>query len=133
MNIVHLIGNLGADPEIWHTDAGYKIASLSLATNKRWKDKTSGEKKEYTEWHRIAVVSDALTLIVEQYAKKGSKLAVTGELRTHKWTDNDGIDRYTTEIIVGQFGGQIHLLDKRDSSTTPPPAGGGFDDDEIPF
>ena len=131
MNIVHLIGNLGADPEIRHSNDGHKFANLSLATNKKWKDKQSGEKKEYTEWHRIAIVSDALAGIVESYCKKGSKLAITGELRTRKWQDKDGNDKYTTEVIVGQFGGQIELLDSKDGNG-PPPAGTDLDD-EIPF
>ena len=132
MNVVHLIGNLGRDPEIRHTDAGNKIASLSLATSKHWKDKQTGEKKEYTEWHRIGIVSDSLSVVAENYLKKGSKVAITGELRTRKWTDKDGVDRWTTEIIVGQFGGQMQMLDSREGGGTPPPAGDDFDD-EIPF
>ncbi|MFC7050678.1 single-stranded DNA-binding protein [Emcibacter nanhaiensis] len=132
MNIVHLIGNLGADPEIRHTQDGHRIASLSLATNKSWKDKLTGERKEHTEWHRVTIVSDALAGVAQNYCKKGGKIAITGELRTRKWTDNNDIERYSTEIIVGQFGGRLELLDKREGGGTPPPAGGDMDD-EIPF
>ncbi len=148
LNKVTLIGNVGQDPDIRSTDSGKEIATLSLATSERWKDKSSGEKKEKTEWHRIVVFNEGLVKIVKSYVKKGSRLYIEGALATRKWTDKDGVERYTTEILLN-FGATLHLLDKKDSTDRPPPASSdsyGGDtrppathgnnnmmDDEIPF
>jgi single-strand DNA-binding protein len=113
LNKVQLIGNLGADPEIRAMTNGRNVASLSLATSESWKDKTTGERKEKTEWHRVIVMNDNLVKVIENYTRKGSKLYVEGSLQTRKWTDKEGQDRYTTEIVLGAFNGQIVLLDGR--------------------
>lgn len=113
LNKVTLIGNLGADPDIRAMTSGRNAASLSLATSESWKDKTTGERKEKTEWHRVVVMNEKLVKLVENYTRKGSKLYVEGSLQTRKWTDKEGQDRYTTEIVLGAFNGRIVLLDGR--------------------
>jgi single-strand DNA-binding protein len=118
VNKAILVGNLGADPEIRTGSSGRQIASFSLATNKRWTDRTTGEKNQSTEWHRVAVFAEGLVKIVSDYARKGSRLYVEGEIRTRKWTDRGGIERYTTEIVVDNFSGMIVLLDRKE--TVPP-------------
>ncbi len=120
VNKVIIIGNVGKDPEIRQMQDGFKIANFSIATSESWKDKNSGERKEKTEWHRIVVMNERLSEIVEKYVRKGSKLYVEGQLQTRKWTDQSGMDRYTTEVVIGRFKGEITLLDSRNS-------GGGFD------
>ena len=110
INKVILIGNVGTDPEIRNTNDGREIASFSLATSESWKDKNSGEKKEKTEWHRLVVFSQGLVGIVKNYVKKGSKLYIEGQLQTRKWTDKDGADKYTTEIVLQGFNSTIQLL-----------------------
>ncbi len=112
INKVVLVGNLGRDPEIRHTNNGKKIASFSVATSDVWKD-ANGERQEKTEWHRIVVFNPSTADFVERYLKKGSKVYVEGSLQTRKWTDNSGQDKYTTEIVVGNFKGEIVLLDGR--------------------
>jgi single-strand DNA-binding protein len=109
LNKVTLIGNLGKDPEIRSTSDGQEIANFSLATTERWKDKNTGDKKEKTEWHKI-VVFNSLVNIVKNYVKKGTKLYVEGQLQTRKWTDNNGIDKYTTEIILQNFNSNLQIL-----------------------
>ena len=111
VNKVILIGNLGADPEIKSFQNGGKIANLRIATSKRWKDRQSGEAKEATEWHSVVINGDGLVGVVERYLKKGSKIYVEGELRTRKWQDRDGNDKYTTEIVVAGMGGSLTMLD----------------------
>lgn len=120
VNKVIIIGNVGKDPEIRQMQDGFKIANFSIATSESWKDKNTGERKEKTEWHRIAVMNERLSEIVEKYVRKGSKLYVEGQLQTRKWTDQSGMDRYTTEVVIGRFKGEITMLDSRNS-------GGGFD------
>tara|TARA_S200002703_G_scaffold148154_1_gene144560 strand:- start:1026 stop:1397 length:372 start_codon:yes stop_codon:yes gene_type:complete len=114
VNRVILIGNLGKSPDIRQTSDGRELANISLATTERWKDKNTGEKKEKTEWHNIVVFSQGLVNVVKNYVKKGSKLYVEGQLQTKKWTDNNGVDKYTTEIVLQNFNSSLLILDKID-------------------
>ena len=111
INKVILVGNVGRDPEIRATQDGREIASITLATSESWKDKSSGERKERTEWHRIVVFADGLVNIIKNYVKKGSKLYIEGALQTRKWVDNTGVERYTTEIVLQGFGAVLLMLD----------------------
>lgn len=113
VNKVILVGNLGADPEIRTTQDGRKIANFSLATSESWKDKNTGERKSKSEWHRVAVFSEGLVKIVESYVKKGSKIYVEGKLQTRKWTDNNGVEKYSTEVVLQGFNATITLLDSK--------------------
>lgn len=113
VNKVMLLGHVGKDPEIRTTQAGNRIATVSLATSQSWKDKATGEKKQTTQWHRIAIFNEAVVNIVDSYVKKGSKLFVEGQLETRKWTDDKGIERYATEVTIRPYRGGITLLDKR--------------------
>ena len=117
VNKVILLGNLGRDPEIRSMQSGSKMASFSIATSKRWKDKNTQEQKEKTSWHNIVVFGDGLVDIVEKYVKKGSKIYVEGELQTRKWQDQDGKDRYTTEVVLQGYNCNLTLLDSRNQST----------------
>jgi single-strand DNA-binding protein len=117
MNRVTLIGNVGKDPEIKSFQNGGKVANLSIATSETWKDKTTGERKEKTEWHNVAVFQDGLTGIVEQYVRKGSKIMIEGKLQTRKWQDQAGNDRYSTEIVLQGPGAVIILLDGKTGDT----------------
>lgn len=144
INKVILVGNIGQDPEIRTTSDGREIANFSLATTESWKDKMSGEKREKTEWHRVVIFSQGLVGIVKNYVKKGSKLYLEGSLQTRKWTDKDGVEKYTTEIVLQNFSSTLQILDSRNASS------GGYSapasnaapsndipveesDDEIPF
>ncbi len=118
VNKVILIGNLGADPEIKSFQNGGKIANLRIATSENWKDRATGERKERTEWHSVVIQSEGLVGVVERFLKKGSKIYIEGQLRTRKWQDRDGNDRYTTEVSVGGMGGVLTMLDGA-------PGGGG--------
>lgn len=144
INKAILIGNLGADPEVRSFQNGGQVANLRLATSESWKDKNTGERKERTEWHTVAVFGDGLVRVCEQYLRKGSKVYVEGKLQTRKWQDQSGQDRYSTEIVVQGFGGSLKLLDgKRDEGSRDDSSGyrrdsdsgpsGPVDDDEIPF
>ena len=115
VNKVILLGNLGRDPEIRSMQSGNKMASFSIATSKRWKDKNTQEQKEKTSWHNIVVFGDGLVDIVEKYVKKGSKIYVEGELQTRKWQDKDGNDKYTTEVILQGYNCNLTLLDSRNN------------------
>src|SRR5690242_16488115 len=138
VNKVILVGNLGRDPEIRSTQDGTKVANLSLATSESWRDKNTGERKERTEWHRIVIFNERLVDVVEKYVKKGSLLYLEGSLQTRKWTDNQGQERYTTEIVLPKFRGELTMLDSRRSSNghaaddgashdeAPAPRGGGY-------
>jgi single-strand DNA-binding protein len=118
VNKVILVGNLGKDPEIRSFQNGGRVASFSIATSESWKDKTSGERKEKTEWHRISVLNENLVGIVERYLKKGAKVYLEGQLETRKWTDKDGQEKYTTEVVLRPFRGELTMLDgKRDGSS----------------
>lgn len=115
VNKVILIGNLGREPEVRTMQNGSKVANLSVATSESWKDKSTGEKKEKTEWHRV-VIFGQLTDIAERYLKKGSKVYVCGSLQTRKWTDKDGADKYTTEVVCQGFNSELVMLDGRQSA-----------------
>jgi len=111
VNKVILVGNLGRDPEIRSTQDGMRIANLALATSESWRDRVSGERKERTEWHRVVIFNERLAEIAEKYLKKGSKVYLEGALQTRKWTDNSGQERYTTEVVLQRFRGELTLLD----------------------
>ena len=116
VNKVILLGNLGSDPEIRSMQSGSKMASFSIATSKRWKDRNTQEQKEKTSWHNVVVFGDGLVNIVENYVKKGSKIYVEGELQTRKWQDQDGNDKYTTEVILQGYNCNLTLLDSRNNT-----------------
>ena len=115
VNKVILVGRLGKDPEVRHTNNGGKIASFSLATSESWNDRASGERKEKTEWHRVVIFSTGLCDIAEKYLRKGSQVYLEGQLQTRKWTGDDGNDRYTTEVVLGQFRSELRMLDSRNN------------------
>jgi len=117
VNKVILVGNLGRDPEIRRTQDGRPIANLSVATSESWRDKNTGERKEKTEWHRVVIFSEGLCRVVEQYLKKGSKVYLEGQLQTRKYTDKDGVEKYSTEVVLQNFNSTLTMLDTR--------AGGG--------
>ena len=116
VNKVILLGNLGKDPEIRTMQSGSKMASFSIATSKRWKDKVTQEQRDKTSWHNVVVFSEGLVGIIEQYLKKGSKIYCEGELQTRKWVDQDGNDRYTTEVVLQGYNGNLTLLDSRNNN-----------------
>lgn len=154
VNKVILVGNVGRDPEIRQTSNGQKIVNLSLATSDTWKDK-NGERQEKTEWHRVVIFNQGLAEIAERYVRKGTKLYVEGALQTRKWTDNSGQEKYTTEVVLGNYRGEMTLLDAKnnagadasfgavsmmdspasgwDSKPASSVGGAGAFDDEIPF
>lgn len=113
VNKVILIGNVGADPEIRRTQDGRAIANLRIATSETWRDRNSGERREKTEWHNVVVFNEGLTKVVEQYVKKGAKLYIEGQLQTRKWQDQNGQDRYTTEVVLQGFNSTLTMLDGR--------------------
>lgn len=115
VNKVILIGHLGKDPEARSFQNGGEIVNMSIATSDRWKDRSSGEQKERTEWHNIVIMNDGLVKIAKQYLKKGAKVYVEGQLRTRKWQDNNGVDRWSTEIVLGAFNAALQLLDRREA------------------
>jgi len=123
VNKVILVGNLGQDPEVRTFPSGGKVANLRIATSETWKDRNTGERKERTEWHSVAIYSEPLVRVAEQYLKKGSKVYVEGQLETRKWQDQSGNDRYTTEVALRPFRSELHMLDSRGG------AGGGRGDD----
>jgi single-strand DNA-binding protein len=123
VNKVILVGNLGKDPEIRSMQDGTKIVNLTLATSETWNDKASGERKEKTEWHRVAIFNDRIADVAERYLKKGAKIYVEGALQTRKWTDQSGQERYTTEVVIGRFKGELTMLDTRGGEMGE---GGGF-------
>ena len=121
INKVILVGNLGADPKVGNTQSGAKIVNLSVATTDTWRDKASGERKDRTEWHRVVIFNPQLAEIAEKYLHKGSKVYIEGQLQTRKWSDNTGAERYTTEIVLQNFSGNLTLLDGKGDGV---PAGG---------
>ena len=125
VNKVIIVGNLGADPEVKSFQNGGRIANLRIATSENWKDKTSGERKERTEWHSVVLNSDGLVGVAERFLRKGSKVYIEGQLRTRKWQDQSGNDRYTTEISVGGMGGVLTMLDGAPGSGGGAGGGGG--------
>jgi len=122
VNKVILIGNLGKDPEIRTLPSGEKIANLTLATSEQWRDKNSGEKKEKTEWHRVVIFNENIAKVAENYLKKGAKVYIEGSLQTRKWTDNAGVEKYSTEVVLQKFRGELTMLDTKGEG-----GGGGRD------
>lgn len=153
VNKVILVGNLGSDPEIRRRQSGEPVANLRIATSESWRDRQSGERKDKTEWHSVVIFNENLAKVAEQYLKKGAKVYVEGQLQTRKWTDQQGNDKYTTEIVLQKFRGELQMLDSRGEgqqsgqqsqsqqsnqsySQQSGGFGGGFDDnldDDIPF
>lgn len=138
VNKVILIGNVGRDPEIRNMQNGDPIANLSVATSESWTDKRSGERQERTEWNRVVVFNPHLAKIVEKYVTKGSRVYLEGQLQTRKWTGQDGVERFSTEVVLQRFGGQLVILDKAKSGDAPQQSAGPRPspndlDDEIPF
>lgn len=127
LNKVTLIGNLGADPEIRRTQDGRPIANIRLATNETWRDKATGERKQKTEWHRVVVFNEGLCKVVEQYLVKGSTIYVEGKIKTRKWTDQAGVEKYSTEIVLEQFDAKLVMLGGGGGNGGS--GGGEFDDD----
>ena len=138
VNKVIIVGNLGRDPEVRNFQNGGKVVNLRIATSETWRDRTSGERKERTEWHSVAIFSEPLAKIAEQYLKKGSKVYIEGALETRKWQDQSGQDRYTTEVVLRPYRGELTLLDSREggggsgggSGSGYDDRGGGYDDYE---
>lgn len=148
VNKVILVGNLGRDPEVRRLTSGDPVVNLSIATSESWKDKASGERKEKTEWHRVVIFNENIAKVAEQYLRKGSKVYLEGQLQTRKYTDKDGVEKYSTEIVLQKFRGELTMLDTRGEGGGDRPAmagagesGGGSRsfqrgaelDDEIPF
>jgi single-strand DNA-binding protein len=149
VNKVLLIGNLGRDPEVRNTNSGDKVVTLNVATSESWRDKQSGERKEKTEWHRVVIFNENLAKIAEQYLKKGSKVYIEGQLQTRKWQDQAGVEKFSTEIVLQRFRGELTLLDGKSDGGEPDrqatadagygrqePTRGGYAsdlDDDIPF
>ena len=154
VNKVILVGNLGADPEIRSLNSGDRVANLRVATSETWRDKSSGERKEKTEWHRVVIFNDNLVKVAEQYLRKGSKIYLEGSIQTRKWADQSGVEKFSTEIVLQKFRGELTMLDGRGDGAGEGDAGGysgGFSsgpkaqssapredfsadlDDEIPF
>ena len=123
VNKVILVGNVGRDPEVRNTQDGSKIVQFSLATSETWNDRASGERKERTEWHRVVVFNDRIGDVVEKYVRKGSKVYVEGAIQTRKWTDQSGQEKFTTEVVIGKFRGELTLLDSRGGGEG---SGGGY-------
>ena len=147
VNKVILVGNLGKDPEVRRMTSGDPVVNLSIATSETWRDKASGEKKEKTEWHRVVIFNKNLADVAEKYLKKGAKVYVEGQLQTRKWTDKDGAEKYSTEVVLQNFRGELTMLDGRSGGGEGGGFGGGSRgageapasfqrdemDDEIPF
>jgi single-strand DNA-binding protein len=123
VNKVILVGNLGADPEIRSLNSGDRVANLRIATSETWRDRASGERKEKTEWHRVVIFNDNLVKVAEQYLRKGSKVYIEGSIQTRKWSDQSGQEKYSTEIVLQKFRGELTMLDGRSEG-----AGGGGGD-----
>jgi single-strand DNA-binding protein len=140
VNKVILVGHVGRDPETRFNQSGGKIVNLSVATSESWKDKQSGERKEKTEWHRVVCFNERIADVLEKYVRKGSKVYLEGSLQTRKWTGNDGVEKYTTEVVIDRFRGDLVLLDGRPKGEEPTEQRGGQAredsgdlSDEIPF
>jgi len=142
VNKVILVGNLGKDPEVRRMTSGEPVVNLSVATSETWRDKTSGERKERTEWHRVVIFNENLAKVAEQYLRKGSKVYLEGALQTRKWTDKEGAERYSTEVVLQRFRGELVMLDSRGEGASRERVGAGdapaaFQrdemEDEIPF
>jgi len=127
VNKVILVGNLGNDPEVRNLPSGGKVVNLSVATSERWRDRTSGEQREKTEWHRVVIFSEGLARVAEQYLKKGSKVYLEGQLQTRKWQDQSGQDKYSTEVVLQNFNSSMVLLDGRGEGSGDSGGYGGGD------
>jgi single-strand DNA-binding protein len=125
VNKVILVGNLGRDPEVRSTQQGGEIVNLSIATSENWRDRNTGERKERTEWHRVVIFNENLVRVAKDYLQKGRKVYIEGQLQTRKWQDQSGQDRYTTEVVLGRFRGDLQILDSRQGGGS----GGQFDGD----
>jgi len=126
VNKVILVGNLGKDPEVRTTQDGSRIVNLTLATSETWNDRASGERKERTEWHRVVIFNDRIGEVAEKYLRKGAKVYVEGALQTRKWTDQSGQERYTTEVVIGRFKGEMTMLSGRGDDSGMGESGGGY-------
>jgi single-strand DNA-binding protein len=126
VNKVILVGNLGKDPEIRSFQNGGKVANFSLATSESWKDKNTGEKREKTDWHNVAIFNEGLVRVAEQYLRKGSKVYIEGQLQTRKWTDQSGADKYTTEVVLQNYNGTLVMLDGRSEGGSSGGGSGGM-------
>jgi single-strand DNA-binding protein len=126
VNKVILVGNLGKDPEVRTTQDGSKIVNLTLATSETWNDRASGERKERTEWHRVVIFNDRIGDVAEKYLRKGAKVYVEGALQTRKWTDQSGQERYTTEVVIGRFKGELTMLSGRGDDSGMSEGGGSY-------
>lgn len=130
LNKVQLMGNLGRDPEIKHTQTGDKIANLNIATTEYWRDKTTNERRSHTEWHKVVIFNDRIADVAEKYLRKGSKVCIEGQLQNRKW-EKDGVNHYTTEVVLQRFKGELMLMDSKGSQESPnevaPSHEGGFD------
>src|ERR1700744_4432880 len=126
VNKVILVGNLGKEPEVRSTQDGSKIVNLTLATSDTWNDRASGERKERTEWHRVVIFNDRVADVAERFLKKGAKIYVEGALQTRKWTDQQGQERYTTEVVIGRFRGELTMLDGRGEGGGASEGGGSY-------
>lgn len=148
VNKVILVGNLGRDPESRTTQDGSTVVNLAVATTEKWKDKSSGQNKERTEWHRVVIFNDRLARVARNFLKKGSKVYIEGQIQTHKWTDQAGQEKYTTEIVLGKFRGDLTMLDSKQAQAEAPhqprsvgdsvqqaaqQMGAPLDDPDIPF
>jgi single-strand DNA-binding protein len=129
VNKVILVGNLGRDPEVKAMQDGRSLVNMSVATSETWRDRTSGERKERTEWHRVVIFNDKLAEVAQKYLKKGAKVYLEGQLTTRKWTDQSGQERYTTEVVVPRFGGTLTMLDGRSGGGDGAGMGGGADEE----
>jgi len=138
VNKVIIIGHVGRDPEVKTMQNGGKVVNMSIATSENWKDKSSGERKEKTEWHRVVIFNEHLADIAEKYVRKGSKVYVEGAIQTRKWTDRSGQEKYSTEVVLQRFRGELTLLDSAGGESREPerhesPGGASVDIDSIPF
>ena len=133
VNKVIIVGNLGRDPEVRTFQNGGKVCNLRIATSENWKDRNTGEKKERTEWHSVAIFSEPLARVAEQYLKKGSKVYIEGQLETRKWQDQSGQDRYTTEVVLRPYRGELTLLDSRDGGGTGYSSGGSSGGNDVGY
>lgn len=136
VNKVTLVGNLGADPDVRRTNNGDPVVNLSVATTETWRDKQSGEKRDRTEWHRVVIFNEQLAKVAENYLKKGAKVYLEGQLQTRKWTDQNGVDKYTTEIVLQRYRGELQMLDSRSESAgygggDRMASGGGYNNDQV--
>lgn len=128
VNKVILVGNLGKDPEIRSMQSGGKVCNLSIATSESWNDKASGERREKTEWHRVVIFDDRLADVCERFLRKGRKVYIEGQLQTRKWTDQQGQERYSTEVVLQRFRGELQILDSNRDGGGAGGGGGGYDD-----